>query len=221
MGIIRLTTADPAGSRLAAVPEPTLVCLHGLGGSAGEWAKPARELRAHGRVATAMPAEGSVVLLGHSFGAVQALKIAAAQPRLVDAVVLTGCFFPPARGGRTLVEAALDYGRHRVLYIRDLAARGRPPRPNPMCARQLASLARLGLRPRAFHHLADGVRCPVLAVHGDRDHVVPIGFARAAAAAHPGWTLREMRGGGHFVHRDQAREWAVTVGGWLDSLGTR
>lgn len=202
------------------MPEPTLVCLHGLGGSAGEWAEAVRELR-HNRVATAMPPEGPVVLLGHSFGGVQALRIAAAQPARVDGVVLTGCFFPPARGDRTLAETALDYGRHRVLYVRDLAARGRAPRARPTAARRLASLARLGLRPGAFHRLADGVEGPVLVIHGDRDHVVPIGFARAAAAAHPAWTLREMRDGGHFVHRDRAPEWAAIVGGWLQGLGTR
>jgi pimeloyl-ACP methyl ester carboxylesterase len=197
------------------------VCLHGLGGSARAWAESARQLGAHGRVATAMPAEGAVVLLGHSFGGVQALKTAAARPERIAAVVLTGCFFPPARGGRTLAETVVDYVRHRVLYVRDLAARGRAPRPSPMGARQLASLARLGLRPRAFHRLADRVGCPVLVVHGDRDHVVPIGFARAAAAAHPAWTLREMHAGGHFVHRDRAPEWAAIVGGWLESLETR
>jgi pimeloyl-ACP methyl ester carboxylesterase len=196
------------------------VCLHGLGGSAREWADAARELASHARVVTGMPAEGTVVLLGHSFGAVQALQIAAARPERIAAVVLTGCFFPPARGGRAIAETVVDYARHRVLYVRDLAARGRPPRPSPMGARQLASLARLGLRPRAFHRLADGVRCPVLAVHGDRDHVVPVGFARAAAAAHPAWTLREVHDGGHFVHRDRAPEWAAIVGGWLESLGT-
>jgi pimeloyl-ACP methyl ester carboxylesterase len=197
------------------------VCLHRLGGSAAEWAEPARELRAHGRIATAMPGSGSVVLLGHSFGAVQALTIAAARLERIRAVVLTGCFFPPARGGLTLAATVLDYGRHRVLYVRDLAARRRAPRPTPMGARRLASLAWLGVRPRAFHRLADGVRCPVLVVHGDRDHVVPVGFARAAAAAHPAWTLREMHDGGHFVHRDRAPEWSTIVGGWLDGLAKR
>jgi esterase len=196
------------------------VCLHGLGGSAAEWAEAVRKLR-HDRVATAMPPGGPVVLLGHSFGGVRALQIAAAQPERVNALVLTGTFFPPARGGRTLAETALDYGRHRVLYVRDLSGRGRAPRPRPMAARRLASLARLGLRPRAFHRLADGVACPVLVVHGDLDHVVPIGFARAAAAAHPAWMLREMRAGGHCVHRDRAPEWAAIVGGWLEGLGTR
>jgi pimeloyl-ACP methyl ester carboxylesterase len=175
-------------------------------------------LRVHGPIATAMPAEGRAVLLGHSFGGVQALKIAAAEPERVDALVLTGCFFPPARGGRTLAAAALDYARHRALYVRDLAARRRAPRPRPTAARRLASLAWLGLRPSAFHLLADGVRCRVLVVHGDRDHVVPIGFARAAVAVHPTWTLREVEDGGHFAHRDRAVQWAGIVGAWLDGL---
>jgi pimeloyl-ACP methyl ester carboxylesterase len=194
------------------------VCLHGLGGSAGEWEPSMRALGADGPVATAMPPRGEVVLIGHSFGGVLALTMTRADPRRVEALVLTGCFWPPARHGRTLPASMLDYGRHRALYLRDLAGRRHAPRPTPAGARQLASLARLGLRPRAFHRLAGCVRCPVLVVHGDRDHVVPISFARAATDAHPAWALREVRGGGHVLHRERPAEWAAIVGGWLAGL---
>ena len=56
-----------------------------------------------------LPPAGSVVVIGHSSGAVGALKIAVAHPDRVDAVVLTGGFFPPARGGRTTAATIADY----------------------------------------------------------------------------------------------------------------
>jgi pimeloyl-ACP methyl ester carboxylesterase len=136
-------------------------------------------------VAGAVPRSGSLILVGHSEGGVNALRIAAALSDPVEAVVLASSFFPPARGGRSFTAAVLDYGRHRVLYARDIADRGRRPNPTRRGFGQIASVARLGVRPAAFHRLAAAVACPVLVIHGDQDHVVPVTFARAAAAAHP------------------------------------
>ena len=80
----------------------------------------------------------------------------------------------------------------------------------------MVSLARLGLWPAAFHRLAGAVLCPVLVIHGDRDHIVPIAFARAAVAAHPSWTFRELRGAGHHPHRDQPAAFATAE--WLGTV---
>ena len=193
----------------------TLVCLHGVGGSPQEWAPAARALDGLARIVTEMPAEGGVIMVGHSQGAVRALELSQSHPRRVEAVVLTNGFFPPARGSRTMAGAAWDYGRHRVQYLREVASRGRAPHPTGAGARQLVSLARLGLRPARFHVLAASVRCPVLVVHGDQDHVVPVAFARAAAASHLTWQYREIRDGGHFLHRDRPTEWAAIVERWL------
>ena len=191
------------------------MCLHGVGGSPEEWAPAAQALDGLARIVTEMPAEGGVIVVGHSQGAVGALELSRTHPGRVDALVVTSGFFPPARGNRTMAGAAWDYGRHRVQYVREVAGRGRAPHPTGAGARQLASLARLGLRPGRFHALAASVRCPVLVVHGDQDHVVPVAFARAAVAAHPTWQYREIRGGGHFPHRDRAAEWAAIVERWL------
>jgi pimeloyl-ACP methyl ester carboxylesterase len=193
----------------------TIVCISGVGGSPGEWDAVAPLLGRLARVATVIPASGSLVVIGHSEGGVGALRIAAAQPGRVDAVVLAGGFFPPARAGRSLTAAVLDYGRHRLLYLRDLAARGRRPSPSRHGIGQMASLARLGLRPAAFHRLAAAVRCPVLVIHGGQDNLVPIAFARAAVAAHPSWTFTELRGVGHHPHRDQPKVFAAAAGEWL------
>jgi pimeloyl-ACP methyl ester carboxylesterase len=166
-------------------------------------------------VATAVPEHGALILVGHSQGGVEALRIAAGQPDRVGAVILTSSFFPPARAGRSRAAAALDYVHHRVLYVRERAAGRRASRPTWRGARQMAAVARLGIRPGAYHRLAGAVRCPVLVIHGDRDHVVPVAFARAAVAAHPDWTIRELRAAGHRPHRDQPQAWADVATRWL------
>jgi pimeloyl-ACP methyl ester carboxylesterase len=193
----------------------TIVCMSGIAATPGEWDAVMPALRAYGPVVTILPATGSLILVGHSEGGVRALRTAAAQPHRVHAVVVASGFFPPARAGRPMASAALDYGRHRLAYVREVARRDRRPRPSRRGAGQLAALARLGLRPAAFRRLADAVRCPVLVIHGDQDHVVPIAFARAAVAAHPAWTLRELAGAGHNPHRDRPDEWAAAVTEWI------
>jgi len=193
---------------------PTLVCLHGVGGSAGEWGPAARALGDRATIVPAVPGDGRFVLVGHSFGGVEAIALASQRPERVDGLVLTGSFFPPARGGRSYAATAWDYARHRAKYLRELADRRRTPRPTPSKAGQLSKLARLAMRPLSFHAVADGVRCPVLVIHGADDHVVPVAFARAAAAVHPEWTYAEVPGG-HAVHHDRPHEWAAVVAPWL------
>jgi pimeloyl-ACP methyl ester carboxylesterase len=193
----------------------TIVCMSGIGAAPDEWNAVMPALSAYGPVMTIVPAAGSVILVGHSEGGVRALRIAAAQPDRVHAVVVASGFFPPARAGRPLAAAAFDYGRHRLAYVREVARRDRRPQPTRRGAGQLAALARLGLRPAAFRRLAAAVHCPVLVIHGDQDHVVPIAFARAAAAEHPAWTLRELPGAGHNPHRDRPDEWAAAVTEWI------
>lgn len=148
-------------------------------------------------------------------GGVQALEAAAAAPDGVRALVLTAGFFPPARAGRSLPAAAADYAAHRVAYVRWLAAQPRAPHPTGTGLRQLAGLARLGLRPNRFHHLASQVQCPVLVIHAADDHVVPIAFASATAARHPTWDMLRLPAGGHNPHRDRPLDWAALVGPWL------
>jgi 3-oxoadipate enol-lactonase len=196
-------------------PDRTIVCLAGVGGGALEWDAAAPFLRRIGRVATALPPAARLVLIGHSQGGLQALRIAVREPGRVDAVVLTSSFFPPARGGRPLGVATLDFARHRALYAREVMARGQRPRPTRRGAGQLRAMLPLALRPSRYHALAAAVSCPVLAVHGDGDHLVPVAFARAACARHPGWTYAELAGAGHHPHRDRAAQWAGIVCDWI------
>jgi pimeloyl-ACP methyl ester carboxylesterase len=191
-----------------------------LGGSAAEWADATDALGWPMQIQGALPPTGSVVVIGHSLGAVQALNVAVAHPDRVEGVVLTGGFFPPARGGRSLLATIVDYLRHRAAYVRDVARRNRAPRPTRRGVRELASLARFGVRPERFHAVAARVRCPVLVIHGGADHVVPVDFARAGANRHPTWTYQEIHDAGHFPHRDRPEVWAEIVAAWLTAPPT-
>ena len=199
-------------------PDRTIVCLAGVGGAASEWDAAAPLLGRLGPVATTPPAAGQMVLVGHSQGGIRALRIAAREPARVDALVLTSSFFPPARAGRSLAVAALDFAGHRALYARAVIARRRRPSPTRRGAGQLRTMLPLALRPDRYHALAGAVACPVLAVHGDVDHLVPVAFARAACARHPAWTYCELAGAGHHPHRDRAAEWGALVCDWLGAV---
>ena len=200
----------------AALTTAAIVCLPGLGDPARDWPQATRLLSQYGAVSTAMPASGPAIVIGHSQGALRALELAAARPERVVGLVLTSGVFPPARNGRSTAASAVDYVRRRVRYLRRVAAHGRRPRPTRSAAGRMPRMARLVLRPGAYHALADAVRCPVLVMHGDQDDLVPVDFARAAVARHPRWDYRELAGGGHVLQRDDAERWASLVGAWLE-----
>jgi len=138
------------------------------------------------------------VLIGHSMGALASMLIAATQPHRLAGLVLTATFVPVARNGRSTLATAADYARHRVLFLAGAGRRRRDRSELRTVNRRtraagLRALAQYGLRPGAFHALADRVSCPVLLVHGGDDHYVPPAFALAAAARHPAWQSPSSR----------------------------
>lgn len=206
-----------------------ILCIHGLGRSASDWDGVREGLEEFGVVVTPQLPRTSVrklvesaplleigdaVLVGHSVGAVVALRIAASTE--VRGLILTSSFVPPARNGRSFRAALLDYGSHRLAIARTMSAQGFRPRSGNLEA--LVSLARLGLQPGVFHQAAARVEAPVLVIHGQQDHYVPIDFALAATTRHPAWTLRVIAGAGHNLHVDQPDEWVEVASAWLRAL---
>jgi pimeloyl-ACP methyl ester carboxylesterase len=63
------------------------------------------------------------------------------------------------------------------------------------------------------------ITVPVLLVHGEKDRLVPVAAARAAARAQPGWTLVTLPDVGHVPQLEVPRETADVVLGWLDGSG--
>ncbi len=159
-------------------------------------------------------------------GALASMLIAATQPHRLAGLVLTAPFVPVARNGRSTLATAADYARHRVLFLAGAGRRRRDRSELRTVNRRtraagLRALAQYGLRPGAFHALADRVSCPVLLVHGGNDHYVPPAFALAAAARHPAWQVALIAGAGHFPHRDDPAAWLSTVDPWLQRLRPR
>lgn len=62
------------------------------------------------------------------------------------------------------------------------------------------------------------VRCPTLLIHGRRDRLVPIGFARAQAAKRKDWAFVELDGCGHVPQMEQPERFVGTVTSWLNRV---
>jgi pimeloyl-ACP methyl ester carboxylesterase len=209
-----------------------VICLHGLGRTPDDWDGVRPTLAAFGEVlAPRVPARaadalksldaaitpGSIVI-GHSMGGVLAMRLAAAHPRPLRAVVLTGCFFAPARNGRSTAATIADYGSHRVAFLRQLR-RERAAPAGRGSIKPLVSLVRQALLPRDLESALTRVTRSVLVVHADDDHHVPIDFAIAAAQRHPAWELRILPDGGHHAHVSRPDRWSDSVGQWLSGTG--
>ncbi len=77
------------------------------------------------------------------------------------------------------------------------------------------SLLRLLWRPRAYRHLMARVRAPVLLLHGRRDPLVPVAYARRAAVENPSWRLRVFPDLGHIPQLEDPERWLASVEAWL------
>ncbi len=80
------------------------------------------------------------------------------------------------------------------------------------------SLLRLGARPELCRRIMDGIECPVLVLHGRRDRLVPVAFARAAVREHAGWRLRIFPDLGHIPQMEAPDRWLAAVEEWLEQL---
>jgi pimeloyl-ACP methyl ester carboxylesterase len=86
-------------------------------------------------------------------------------------------------------------------------------------ARSLLSI--LVVDPRAYRGAMAAITAPVLLVHGDRDRLVPVAAARAAAAQHPRWRFVELADVGHVPQLQVPDVVAKEVLAWLDGAGQR
>jgi pimeloyl-ACP methyl ester carboxylesterase len=156
----------------------------------------------------------AAVVIGHSMGAIVALRLAADPALDVRALVLANCFHRPARNGRSLTASVADYARHRAAIVRELAAQRRTPTPRRGTTAALRDLVRATLRGDE-RDATGAARVPTLVLHTRDDHYIPVDFAIAAAARHPAWTLRVLDGGGHDPHLVRPEAWLQVVVPWL------
>jgi pimeloyl-ACP methyl ester carboxylesterase len=248
---------------------PTIALLHGLGGAASNWALVAPplaerfrvlvpDLPGHGgssalpapvetldayadRVASLLPAPA--VIVGHSLGAVVALRLAARRPELVRGVVLAGAagiVTGTRRSQRALALVALVKPAKRIsrfsrvvsgsAFLRTLVFRAiavADPRAFPPIASEgflAGSALYTGVReagdalvrtdPRAD---LDRLRCPALVLHGARDVQVPLrdGFEYARRLHAP---VRVVADCGHLLIGERPRAVVGTIEDFLDGI---
>jgi pimeloyl-ACP methyl ester carboxylesterase len=210
-----------------------IICLHGLGRTPSDWEPTRGALAAIGTVrCPSLPARpelalqaldhlipAGAIVIGHSMGAALTMRLLSRRPRPLRAVVLTGCFYPPARNGRSTAATFRDYSAHRFAFLRE-SRRERTQAAGRGTAAALGSLIHQVIAPGTEESALDRLAGDVLIVHARDDHHVPVDFAIAAARRHPRWTLHLLEHGGHHAHvRDPVR-WSATVIAWLRARDT-
>ena len=82
------------------------------------------------------------------------------------------------------------------------------------------SMLQLGRRRDLSTRALDGVKCPVLLMHGRRDRFVPAAFAEAILARRPAWRGRIFPDLGHAPQMEAPGRWLTEVADWYaETLG--
>jgi len=131
------------------------------------------------------------------------------RQRVMDTTNL--CFADPTRAD----PEVLDAGEALLAYRRANAPEA--PRAYLAAAR---SILRVLQRGRTYAALLRGLDVPVLLVHGERDRLVPVAAARAAAAENPAWTVHIVPDLGHAPMLEKPELVADLVGDWLTTHDT-
>jgi pimeloyl-ACP methyl ester carboxylesterase len=131
-------------------------------------------------------------------------------PEAIVAGLLSLCCRDPSRVPAGVVAQHVAIARRRVRF-------GEVGRDMGVATRSIIATA--GLGGRGYRRGIDTLRCPVLLIHGERDRLVPASAARAAARAHPSWSLVVLPDVGHVPQLEAPRECADAIRGWLASAG--
>ncbi len=146
-----------------------------------------------------------VAVLGHSFGGLVALRLAAERPESVRALVLTGVPRLVSVGpGRMRQRRLFRAGRvaHRLKLLSDESMERLRMRYGSADYRAAQGVMRQVLTrvlAEPNEHFLRAVKCPVELVWGDDDRDAPIEVARTALPAVPDGHLTVCPGAGHLV----------------------
>jgi pimeloyl-ACP methyl ester carboxylesterase len=153
-------------------------------------------------VAYAMPGLGWVLM---------AARRRALSPEALVAATLSLCCVDASRVPADVVAQHVAIARRRAQFAdatRDFLAAARSVSATAGYFR--GSQYRRGIR---------SITAPVLLLHGDRDRLVPVAAARAAAAANPPWSLTVLQDIGHVPQLEAPKDTARAVLDWLEADG--
>ncbi|MGZ4132550.1 MAG: alpha/beta fold hydrolase [Actinomycetota bacterium] len=84
-----------------------------------------------------------------------------------------------------------------------------------------SSLLRLARRPDVSARALDGVRCPVLLLHGRLDRLIPARYAEEVLRRYPAWRGRLFPGVGHVAMLEVPGRWISEVAEWFSGTYER
>ncbi len=107
----------------------------------------------------------------------------------------------------------------RRLHVEAVREHQRDPEAVEAFGQAARSLLQLGRRADVSKRALDGVRCPVLLMHGRRDRLVPARYAEEILRMHPQWRGRFFPDLGHVAQMEAPGRWLAEVADWFSSLG--
>jgi pimeloyl-ACP methyl ester carboxylesterase len=159
-------------------------------------------------VVTAMFAAYGTPVLGRSLLAARRRFV---PPEKIVDMTLALCTVDPARIPAEVLAEHYAVARARARYKdgnRDFLAAARSV---------LATVA--DIRSGGYRRTIRSITAPVLMLHGEKDRLVPVAAARAAAKANPAWRLIVLNDAGHVPQLEWPEKVASAVLDWLDSAG--
>jgi pimeloyl-ACP methyl ester carboxylesterase len=99
-----------------------------------------------------------------------------------------------------------------------LMERMEDPDTGPALLEASRSLIALGRSPERGRAILDQIKCPVIAIHGRQDRLVPAAFAWAATEAHPDWWIRVLPDIGHVPMLEAPDRWLANVAEWVEAV---
>ncbi len=127
------------------------------------------------------------------------------RQRVMDTTNL--CFADPTRADPAVLDAGVELMAYRRAHLRD---------SDSAFLGAARSILRVLRGSRQYAALLQRIEIPVLLVHGERDRLVPVPAARAAAALNPHWTVEVLPGLGHVPMLEDPELVAELVDHWLD-----
>jgi len=131
-------------------------------------------------------------------------------PEAIVARTLSLCCHDPSRVPADVVAWHIALARRRARF---------PEAGHDMGIATRSVIATAGPGGQSYREGITAVRCPVLLLHGERDRLVPLSAARAAARARPSWSLVVLPDVGHVPQLEAPRECADAILAWLGAAG--